>query len=189
MSGPRYDLVPRIGEALDPPPAPPVSPAMAQQLAEVQEALKQERDKGEGLARDLAAVRREMETLATVALKKAFDETAMSGPRYDLGPHVGTPPVPPPPAPPPEPRVYRNMYEEMMATQAKPMTNRQAAEAYEASLPDPPPLTDEVHRQLKAIRWKTHCSFFGCAVAGLLLSSHLLVGTLFFWAIYAWRNR
>ena len=30
------------------------------------------------------------------------------------------------------------MYEEMMATQAKPMTNRQAAEAYEASLLDRP---------------------------------------------------
>jgi hypothetical protein len=75
------------------------------------------------------------------------------------------------------------MYDEMI------MTNRQAAEAYEASLPDLLPLTDEVRGQLKAIRWKTHCSFFGCAVAGLLLSPHLLIATLFFWAIYAWRNR
>ena len=41
----------------------------------MQQALKQERDKGEGLARDLAAARREIEA-QTAALKKATDKTA-----------------------------------------------------------------------------------------------------------------
>ena len=41
----------------------------------MQQALKQEHDKGEGLARDLAAARREIETQAA-ALKKAADKTA-----------------------------------------------------------------------------------------------------------------
>ena len=114
----------------------------------------------------------------------------MSGPRYDLVPHVGTPPVPPPPAPPPpEPPVYRDMYEEMIATQAKPMTNRQAAEAYEASLPDPAPLTDEVQRQLKAIRCENSLLVLRLCRRWPSLSPHLLVGTLFFWAIYVWRSR
>ena len=41
----------------------------------MQQALKQEHDKGEGLARDLAAARREIEAQAA-ALKKGADKTA-----------------------------------------------------------------------------------------------------------------
>jgi hypothetical protein len=112
---------------------------------------------------------------------KLLGVDASGKPRWSENEPVAAPAVSDAPASPPA--APRTMYDEMM------MTNRQAAEAYEASLPDPPPLTAETRKAIKAIRWRTHAKFLGAAVAVLWLKPPFVFGVLFFWALFTYKSR
>src|SRR5262245_8222829 len=70
-----HDLTSGLSQASNERDRAKLAQSQTQQLAETGQALKQEREKAESLARDLAATRRELETQAA-ALKKAGDRTA-----------------------------------------------------------------------------------------------------------------